>query len=81
MVERQPRDYGAPGRTWSAARERVGARDRPDPPAPGNGSYRCALAHAKAVSPAHVPCSWCGQPTLGPEEGVVLCPGCRRARR
>jgi hypothetical protein len=44
----------------------------------GEDSYRYALERARQVSPDHIPCSWCGKPTLGPDHGVVLCATCHR---
>jgi hypothetical protein len=44
-------------------------------------SYRFALEQAKLVSPNHVPCSWCGKPTPGPDMGVILCPACTSKRK
>jgi hypothetical protein len=49
--------------------------------APPSDSYREALARAQCVSPEHVPCSWCGRPTLGPDVGVILCTSCLRQRK
>ncbi len=43
----------------------------------GIGSYRSALERARRVSPEHIPCSWCSQPTLPtPGSNLDLCPMC-----